>query len=315
MIFGELFGGGGGAGTGLEMAGHDVTWSIEVEDVPAQTYQRNHPHTRVIQADIRDVIPGSLPAINALWMSPVCKQDSKARLKGMSRRPDASIGEATIPFIEDLQPELVIVENVSQYQKNPAFAKIVNTLLKHKYTLSLRVLDFADYGIPQTRERMILQARRGPIAWPDMAAGRVGWYTTIHDLFPAMQEIELANWQKQLWKPEYNKLIPLMVHGHYDYKSNVEGEERQLDILPAHLPARAVTSSHNVLQRYIVLPDYVLKPTIQAIARFQTFPDSYLWPASSTKAIEIIGNAVPPRFVQQLTKAYSQTSLDMEIVA
>jgi site-specific DNA-cytosine methylase len=148
-----------------------------------------------------------------------------------------------------------------------------------------------------------------------MSSGHVGWYAAIHDLFPTMEHIELANWQKQLWKSEYDKMLPLMVHGHYAYESRIRGLGRELDILAAHMPARTVTSSHNVLQRYIVLPDCVLKPTVKAIARLQTFPDWYQWPTSAGKAIEIVGNAVPCQLAQQLTLAYSQAHRDMEIVA
>lgn len=174
--------------------------------------------------------------------------------------------------------------------------------MKKGYTLSLKVLDAADYGVPQTRERMILQARKGAIAWPEQM-DRVSWYTAIEDLLPALPQGQLAPWQRKLWKAEYDALLPVMVHGNYDYHNNLE-QERSLDIRASYLPARTVTASHNVTQRYIVMREQILKPTTQAIARLQTFPDSYIWPSSMVKAIEIIGNAVPCLLAQKLTEGY-----------
>jgi DNA (cytosine-5)-methyltransferase 1 len=302
MIWGELFGGGGGVGTGLAMAGAHASWSIEIDQDAARTYQRNHPETHVIHADVRDVDPKSLPPVQGIWLSPVCKQDSKARLSGLPPREDASIGLAAIPFIEHLKPELVILENVARYQDNPAYKEIFRVLVKMGYAIEVRVLNAADYGVPQFRERLILQARRGPIAWPDKEP-KHGWYAAMEDLIPSMQRIELALWQKKLWEPRYNEMIPLMVHGHYHYKHKAS-DARMLDILPANAPGRAVTTSHNVLQRYIVLPDRVLKPSIQAIARLQTFPDSYEWPEIASRAVNVIGNAVPCALVQRLVAPY-----------
>ena len=157
---------------------------------------------------------------------------------------------------------------MEQYKYNPSFALIVGYLSRH-YAMSMRVLDAANYGVPQHRERLILQARRGPIAWPNFAPRRISWYTALQDRFNLMEEAGLANWQKKLWKVEYQAMLPIMIHGHYD---NHNGrEDRQLDVLKASEPSRTVTSSHNNTQRRILLKDgRILRLSPQENGRLQT---------------------------------------------
>jgi DNA (cytosine-5)-methyltransferase 1 len=197
---------------------------------------------------------------------------------------------------------------VTGYSKNPALTSIIAYLAKRQYSISTRVLDAAHYGVPQHRERLIVQARRGPIAWPDYAPVRRSWHDALQDLFDTMEQAELANWQRQLWKPAYNALVPLIVYGHYDFR-NSRDEQKQLDITPASMPARTVTSSHNNTHRRVVLADgRILRFSPRESARLQTFPDDYIWPAQVTLAQEIIGNAVPPLMVQRLTELYQKTA-------
>jgi DNA (cytosine-5)-methyltransferase 1 len=311
MIWGTLFSGCGGVDCGLLQAGHTVAWGVEIDPAIADIYSANHPSIPLFRNDVRSVDLAALSPIDALWASPVCKQDSKARLQTLDRREDASIGTAIIRYVKHFQPELIILENVDGYKKNPALTTLIAYLSKH-YALSERVLNASNYGVPQDRARLVIQARKGPIAWPDYLPQQVSWYDAIADLLPTMQAWHLANWQQLLWKPEYDLMLPALVHGHYAYHRNKQ-DARELDILPASALARTVTSSHNVLQRYIVLETgAVLKPTIQAIARWQSFPDTYQWPGTLTAAVKAIGNAVPPRLVQKLTENYKGYRQQME---
>jgi DNA (cytosine-5)-methyltransferase 1 len=311
MYWIELFAGGGGVGTGLEHAGHIVSAAVEMEASIASCYRANHPNTTLLVSDVRDVTISDLPGeINALWASPVCKQDSKARNKKLARREDATIGLAILPYIKRIQPELVIIENVQLYMSNPAFTTIVAYLSRH-YTLSMRVLDAANYGVPQHRERLILQARRGPIAWPEHTQRRT-WYDVLSGRFDKMEAAKLAPWQRELWRPEYNKLLPVMVSGQYAFRDH-KYDPKALEITPFNLPARTVTSSHNNTQKRIVLAqDHILRLSAQDNARLQSFPENYIWPEGIILAQEIIGNAVPPLMVQALTKSYVD---QMEYVA
>jgi len=307
----ELFAGGGGVATGLKAAGHHVSVAIEIDPDIAQCYQDNHPETELITADIRDVSLSSLPAnITALWASPVCKQDSKARNKSLTPREDASIGLAIIDYIKHIQPQLVMIENVEGYRKNPALTSIVAYLSRH-YTISERVLDAANYGVPQHRKRLIIQASRCPIAWPNYAPRITGWYETIQDILEEQTPASLIPWQVARWKAEYGTLAPLMINGHFEYDRGTG--KRELSIVPGTQPISTITSSHNNRDKRIILADgRIFKVSPRVLADLQTFPRWYKWPANTRTAYEIIGNAVPPMLVQRLTEHYVAPQMEDE---
>lgn len=301
----ELFAGGGGVGTGLKQAGHAVAAAVELDSAIAQCYRTNHPDTLVIASDVRRVDISNLPqGINALWASPSCEGHSQARSKHLPAREDADIGLAILPYLTALQPELVVIENVQAYEKHRSFATIVSYLIK-SYSVSLKIIDMADYGVPQSRVRMILQARRGPIAWPNQTR-RIGWYEGLQGLLKNLPDTELAQWQRDLLKPEYCT-SPLLIYGFYDYRRS--SDERNLSYRHASDPSKTIVSSHNALASRAYFPDIgqCKKLDVVGNAKLQTFPDTYIWPCVKTKAMEIIGNAVPPLFVQRLTELYSWT--------
>lgn len=89
----ELFAGCGGVHTGLKAAGHTVSAAVEFREDIAACYRANHPGTKLLVEDVRNVAISSLPGdISAIWASPVCKQDSEARNKTLAPREDALIG-------------------------------------------------------------------------------------------------------------------------------------------------------------------------------------------------------------------------------
>lgn len=309
MIWGTLFSGGGGVDYGLKQAGHSVAWGVESDPAIAECYHINHPDSLLLNADLRAVNIHALEPVQGLWCSPTCKQHSEARNKSLPPREDASIGLAILPYIEVLQPQLFILENVKGYINHPTFTTIVSTLVgKYKYTVSMKVLNAADYGVPQHRERLILQARKGPIAWPDYASRHISWYEALADMLDDLEPSALAPWQKKHWKAEYNALVPLMVHSQYDYRT--ENAPHELYIVPSDKPAMTVTASHNGAQKRIVLSDgSVKRMTPRGCARLQTFPDTYQFPASVTKSLEIVGNAVPCLLAQKLTACYIESEV------
>lgn len=304
MIWGTLFSGGGGSDTGLIAAGHTVAWAIEKEPKIAACYHCNHPNSDIITSDIRNVDISKLSPIQGLWASPVCKQDSQARNKTLSKREDASIGLAILPYIEVLKPEIVIIENVRGYRSNPTCSKIV-AFLKNRmgYQVEMRVLDAANYGVPQHRERLIIQARRcGSIAWPNYTQ-RQGWYAALADQMDTLTSSSLIQWQIERWRSEHNTLCPCIINGHFDFDKGTE--QRELSIVPGNKPISTITSSHNNRDKRVMMPTgQVLELSVQALAHLQTFPGWYQWPDNRDLAYEIIGNAVPPLLAQRIVESY-----------
>jgi DNA-cytosine methyltransferase len=393
MRWGILCAGVGGFEFGIRAAGHRAVWAVEYDPDPkhgnqvaAEYHRRNHPDTLLINQDMRKVDVRELANIDALQISPPCQSFSTARNRDLPAREDVWVGLDVLRYVRELQPRIIIIENVSQYAKHAVCKQIVAGLLNMGYAVQQRVIDCADYGIPQTRKRLIIQARLdGQISWPAKSARRVGWYEAIADILPPPDK-PLAPWQAKRWDaaynalgpvyvdwqfaaardPEHNKTVmtnrhdrepaatitansnrqevvcPILLDGQFIYDSGKDGDQAQ-SLIPFGKPAPTVMASDHSA-KYIVYPVIVdnqlrqgeengmklfpitepastvmasngsnkdvvypagpMRARLNAAcsARLQTFPDDVILPASFSKAIRLIGNAVPPRLAMLLAE-------------
>lgn len=193
-----LFSGGGLADVGLKRAGLTPLWAVEYDPAIAAVYAANHgPH--VITADVRAVDFATLPAPDLLWASPPCPSFSVAKTGRGETATDLEIADAVVRAIETLRPAAFILENVRGYADSQSYRRIRAALDRLDYWSDAEVVNSADMGTPQTRERLILRARVG--GW--MQAHRpwpaprpwVGWYAAIADLIPTLPDSAFAPWQ------------------------------------------------------------------------------------------------------------------------
>src|SRR3989304_5632384 len=121
---------------------------------------------------------------------------------------DGRTSYTTCRFIETVQPTIFTLENVWGYRKFVAFEHIIACLRRNGYEYSYWHLNSADYGVPQTRKRLILVARldgiphkpeathaKNPSSSPVGLKRWVGWYEAIEDLIPTLPESHFAEWQ------------------------------------------------------------------------------------------------------------------------
>ncbi len=245
MRWGILFAGIGGVEWGLEAAGHQPIWAVEMDPIAAEYHRRNHPNTQMIASDVQQVDVCELPNIDALHASPPCQGHSRARSKGLSVREDVWVGRDILRYARELAPRLITVENVPQYARHAVFREIVAGLDTLGYHVEWRVLNCADYGIAQTRERLIVQARRdGQIAWPVKAKRRVGWYEVIQDILPAPDR-PLAPWQASRWNAAYNQMRPVYVDWQFAAARTPGHQKTMMTIRQEHEPSATITAHSN----------------------------------------------------------------------
>ena len=207
-----LFSGGGGADVGLSAAGLDVKWGLEHDEEIAQVARDNglNIHT----ADVTDIDPEWYERVDVLHASPPCPNFSVAKTGGEETDEDVSLARATVRFVEAIEPSLFTLENVWGYRKSQSWRLIREHLQQNGYDWNGWHLNCANWGVPQTRKRMIVAARKGgprpkrPTAthakepptgglFGDTLDEWVGWYEAIEDLIPTLPETELADWQKE----------------------------------------------------------------------------------------------------------------------
>jgi site-specific DNA-cytosine methylase len=164
----DLFCGAGGASSGLHRAGYDVIgydhWARAVEThvangLPAVVHDLSDPDMDHL-----------LPECDLLWASPPCQPFSAAGDQA-GEFDDRDGFPWLLRIVARLLPPVCIVENVKGLTfatHADYFGRILEQFTRLGYAWQWRVLNSADYGVPQTRERCFIVARRdgGPIVWP-----------------------------------------------------------------------------------------------------------------------------------------------------
>lgn len=343
---GTLFIGGGGADIGLSLAGFKSIWGIERDEKIASVAQLNLPETQIINSCVSLVDPRQLKPIDLLLMSPPCQQYSQARQGDLEDHQDKDAGLLCIPFIEALKPKWIILENVPGYTKSASFEEILSCLRRLNYFFHWKVLNAADYGVPQNRNRLILWAVREGLRLPffPVAQRRVGWYEATSYNLTALPDSKLADWQVKRLKEVRHKLTGISL---VDVGAN---SSRLATVKDKNEPSFTITANHANSHAPLVLmpraganiknanptPPEQPCPTIRALqagrhthwadvvnledltakqitpevsAILQSFPESYILPKSKTLAQRIIGNAVPPLLAKALGLALNWTSI------
>jgi len=205
-----LFSGGGGADIGLDAADFDVHWGLELDDDIAQVARDNG-----LDIHTADVTEMNAPSeVDVLHASPPCPNFSVAKTGGEETDEDVSLARATVKYIQQTDPTLFTLENVWGYRKSRSWKLIREHLQRSGYDWNAWKLNAANYGVPQTRKRMIVAAQKGgprpkkpPATHAETpSSGRlfgdelnewIGWYEAVEDLIPDLPETKLADWQKE----------------------------------------------------------------------------------------------------------------------
>jgi len=180
----SLYTGTGGLDLGLEAAGFDTTVAIEMDKWACETVRLNRPEWNPIQDDIHNVSSEDILATGDLTEGdaslliggPPCQPFSKSAYwsKGETKRlddPRADTLTAYLRVLRDLKPRAFLMENVfgiTYKGKDEAITllrNIINQINKEEgtnYNFNVGVLNAADYGVPQIRERVfIIGSREG----------------------------------------------------------------------------------------------------------------------------------------------------------
>jgi DNA adenine methylase len=206
--FATMFSGGGLFDMGAQAAGLTPLWAVERNPDIATVYRANHPTVHLLVSDVCDVDYASLPVPGWLHASPVCTNASQAKQTGSGVQEtwtDMQTANAVCQALE-LLPRVFSLENVWGYRLFDAFRMITQHLRDLGYAWDFWHLNAADYGVPQTRKRLILVAKhdRLPPNRPEPTHRNggdlflppwVSWYDALADLIPSLPPSELADWQ------------------------------------------------------------------------------------------------------------------------
>ena len=194
-LFTSLFAGGGGSDLGAIAAGFEPCESVEYDPQIAEVHRANIGGKMHV-INILDANPLKFEKVDLLHASPVCKQFSMANANKGEAQLDIDCAKKVAEFIQVLQPPSFTLENVEAYRKSKSFHIIVEMLYSQGYWVQYQVLNSADFGVPQSRRRLILMAVKGGFIPPlPPKQKHIGWYEAIADLVHDLPDSKLADWQ------------------------------------------------------------------------------------------------------------------------
>ena len=303
MIAVDLFAGAGGASRGLHDAGYDVK-GFEYWAPACDTHNANgitcHLH------DLSDpTLDHLLPTCDLLWASPPCQPFSAAG-NGEGEADDRDGFPWTLRIIRQLLPPVVIIENVKGLTfagHADYFGSVLLNLTELGYEWDWKVLNSADYGVPQTRERCFIVARRdsGRITWPSITHTRGGglftepWVTMAE----ALGWSGVGNYDRGEGMNERHGSFQKNFRIILDYRQNAgkgtaKGSPITCDVTDRPSPTIGTQSQ----KQWVV--NGTVRLTIRELAELQGFPNDWIWTGNKKHQARQVGNAVPPIMAQLL---------------
>lgn len=170
----ELFAGAGGLALGLEMAGFSTRALIELDEYCCETLRYNapkyFPNAIIFQKDIAkldvkevlDAIQMKAEDIDLIAGGPPCQSFSISKIPKGGRTlddPRDTLFLHFVRFVKEIRPKVFLMENVPgllNKAKGTVFCRVLDAFSSIGYTLNYKVLNAADYGVPQIRKRLFI---------------------------------------------------------------------------------------------------------------------------------------------------------------
>lgn len=340
----SLFSGAGGLDLGVERAGFRTAAAVELNGDAADTMEKNFGslQSEVIRRDILQVRTKELLRAAGLRAGerpdllvggPPCTPFSKSGFwlewKRQGQDPDASLLQEFTRVLREARPRAFILENVYALTYNnrasrPAFLRLLREVGEAGYDSRWRVLNAADYGVPQSRPRLfVIGVAEGtcpelPVpthggSWEGRATGSAARpHVTAGE---ALRELDCLPEPEEVVRGRYGHLLPeIPPGGNYLHFTAERGH-----------PAPLFEWRSRYWSFLLKLDPTRPSPTIQAqpgpnvgpfhwdnrrlrvgeLKRLFTFPDTFEFAGGRNSIQAQVGNSVPPLLAQRVAEVLS----------
>lgn len=272
----------------------DIVWANDNNERACKTLQHNFSHTPVICGDIREIDKTTLPSADVVIGGFPCQDFSLAgKRKGLTV-DRGQLYLSMVEVIKEKKPKLFLVENVKgllTWNKGEAIEKITREFSQLGYNVEYRLLNVANYGVPQVRERVIIIGVRKDLkaqfVFPSSTHSENGNEETLQwvNLREAIGDLE--NDEKHFSLPNSGYSKAKLLKG---YQGNSKTK--------SDAPAPTMRAEHHGnIEFHYLLPRRL---SAREAARIQSFPDDFTFLQSTTDAYRQVGNAVSPVFAWHL---------------
>lgn len=346
----SLFSGAGGLDYGLEAAGFAFGAGVELDQDCVSTLLESRPAWRVINRSIFDVTTAELlhlaeerkGQVELVAGGPPCQPFSKAGYwaSGDAKRlsdPRADTLGAFLRVVREALPTVMLLENVEGIKyagKDEGLQLLlseleaINKAHKTSYTPFVGVLNAADFGVPQVRERVFVVAHREGLPFrfptathqpPSVSANLPGSFEPYHTAWDALGDVEVTDDEDLAVRGKWADLLPSIPEGSNYLHHTDRGEGLPLFGWRRRYWTFLLKLAKNRPSWTIqAQPGPAVGPfhwsnrrlSVRELKRLQTFPEDVNIVGERGSAQKQLGNAVPSLLAEVMGRAIAEQLLD-----
>ena len=299
----SLFSGAGGLDLGFKMAGHEIVWANDIFIDAVDTY-KNNLGNHILCKDIFSVSDNEVPDCDIVIGGFPCQGFSVANTKRDANDERNLLYKQLIRIISAKKPKFFLAENVKgifSLAKGAVIQMILGDLTSLGYCVQAKILNAADYGVPQIRQRVFIIGVRNDIDFyfeyprPTHSAngsdGLLDW-VNVGDALSIFPD------------PDEPNSVPNHEYSKYKLRFNGYLGHRTIDPLK---PAPTVTARGDDKGGVVVLhhPNNQRRMSCRELATVQSFPEDYVFSGNRSSVYRQIGNAVPPLLAYAVAKQFN----------
>jgi len=298
----SLFSGVGGLDLGFIKAGHTVVWANDLYSDAVKTY-RNNIGNHIVENSIYNVPSEKIPDCNIVIGGFPCQGFSVANTKRTVGDSRNELYIQMIRVINDKKPLFFVAENVKgllNLAKGFVIKTIIDDFSATGYNVKYQLLNAADYGVPQLRQRVIIVGVRNDIefiySFPQKQYNETGTdgfkrWVSVKD---ALQDLPDPDKPHNLTNHEYSK-YKITVSKYLGHRL-IDGDK----------PAPTVTARGDERGGVVVLHHFnnQRRMSCRELAIIQSFPFDFTFFGTRSSVYRQIANAVPPLLAYNVAKGF-----------
>ena len=313
----DIFSGAGGMSLGFDQAGFNNIFSVDIEPSFCETYKTNFPKHNLIQKDISKLSNEEIKSlignqiIDVIIGGPPCQGFSMAGNIGRKFIDDSrnQLFREFARIVEIVQPSYFVMENVARlftHNKGETKKEMIELFKKMNYNVDCKVVNTADFGIPQVRNRVLFIGNRisNNIVFPTKTVDKPISIKEAIDKLPKLKSGEKSKIPNHISMKHSEQMLEKMKYVSDGGNRNEipelirpkSGDVRKYIRYKSTEPAVCVTGDMRKIFHY----SQNRALTVRELATLQTFPLDFIFKGSTISQQQQVGNSVPPILAKEI---------------
>ena len=269
----------------------NIIWANDINEAACRTYRKN-VEANIVPGDIWQAM-NQMPASADIVIGGFPCQDISVNGKGAGVDGKRSgLYKAMVEVVSRVKPKIFVAENVKgllMRHNAESLERVLKDFNGLGYNVTFNLYNTADYGVPQTRERIIIVGTHPKVSKfvqppPTQSSEK---YVTAREAINDLEKLPEDERFNHVWS-----------------RANKSAEQGNRKML-ANRPGYTIRAEcHGNIQFHYKLPRRI---SMREAARFQSFPDTFIFDSGLRETERQVGNAVAPVFAWHVAKAVQQS--------